>query len=245
MNTCKKCQRTFPDRIVLNGKTKTVHKRKVCVECEPIGFSLREKRKEIERRKLKKQCKKCKEEKATYEFHKDVTSPDGFHRVCKFCRLALRKIFYAKNRDRLKNWFYSYRKSNPEKIKATQIKSRPKTRKRLNERYKNDVCFKLKTRLRTRLRSAIQEVWASGSFVQDLGCSINELKTYLESKFYANPKTGEKMTWDNWKKDGWHVDHVKALASFNLSNKDEFLKACHFTNLQPLWWFENLSKGKK
>jgi hypothetical protein len=72
-----------------------------------------------------------------------------------------------------------------------------------------------------------------------LGCTIPELKFYLESKFQP------EMTWDNWSYEGWHIDHIIPLDSFDLSNKEEFLKACHYTNLQPLWAEENFKKNNK
>ncbi len=71
------------------------------------------------------------------------------------------------------------------------------------------------------------------------GCSTKELKVHLESQFQ------EGMTWDNWSLKGWHIDHIKSLASFDLINKEELLKACNYTNLQPLWAFDNLSKGNR
>jgi hypothetical protein len=68
-----------------------------------------------------------------------------------------------------------------------------------------------------------------------VGCSANELKAHLESQF----KPG--MSWDNYGK--WHVDHIKPCASFDLTQEEEQRKCFHFTNLQPLWEYENLSKG--
>ena len=41
------------------------------------------------------------------------------------------------------------------------------------------------------------------------------------------------------------IDHIKPLASFDLTNREQFLEACNYKNLQPLWAKENLSKGSK
>ena len=113
------------------------------------------------------------------------------------------------------------------------------------DKYNNDLNFKIGKLLRGRVKSAIKNNQKVGSAVKDLGCSIKEFKLYLEKQFYPHPETGENMTWDNWASDGWHIDHIKPLSKFDLSNKKQFLLACNYTNLQPLWAKENLSKGAK
>jgi hypothetical protein len=70
-----------------------------------------------------------------------------------------------------------------------------------------------------------------------LGCSVSFLKGFLEAKFT------EGMTWQNHGE--WHIDHIKPCASFNLLDEEEQKKCFHYTNLQPLWAAENLSKGCK
>jgi hypothetical protein len=53
------------------------------------------------------------------------------------------------------------------------------------------------------------------------------------------------MNWDNYGRKGWHIDHIKPLSSFDLTNKEQFKKACHYTNLQPMWYDENIKKEDK
>ena len=53
------------------------------------------------------------------------------------------------------------------------------------------------------------------------------------------------MTWKNWGVKGWHLDHIIPCASFDLSLPEEQKKCFHYTNLQPLWAEDNLSKGSK
>ena len=132
-----------------------------------------------------------------------------------------------------------HRHKNKEKIKVQKAAWHQEHKHLIKEKYNNDIQFKLSHLLRVRLNSAIASGQKVGSFVDDLGCSIAELKVRLESKWQPG------MSWDNWSKYGWHIDHIIPLASFDLSDRSQFLKACHHTNLQPLWAVDNLSKGSK
>ena len=94
-------------------------------------------------------------------------------------------------------------------------------------------------RLSGRLYNALKNNHKTGSAVKDLGCTIEQFKVYLESKFTKG------MNWDNYGLHSWHIDHVKPLSSFDLTDKEQFKKACHYTNLQPLWAKDNLIKSNK
>lgn len=108
-----------------------------------------------------------------------------------------------------------------------------------SNRMKTNVQYRLACSLRSRLRKALQRNTKVGSPVRDLGCTIPELKFYLEGQFQ------DGMTWENHSLKGWHIDHKIPLAFFDLTNREQFLKACHYTNLQPLWAKENLTKSSK
>ena len=72
-----------------------------------------------------------------------------------------------------------------------------------------------------------------------LGCSPDFFKRHLESKFT------EGMSWENYGTKGWHIDHIKPCASFDLTIESEQIECFHFSNLQPLWWYDNIEKSDK
>jgi hypothetical protein len=168
-----------------------------------------------------------------------------------------RSYNWAKNnREKSRQIKADWVKNNPEKVKASTKKSnakqapkqkiwREENKDRTNaqaiERRKTDVNFKIACNLRSRISTAVRKGFKSGSAVRDLGCSIEELKSYFIPMFYMNPETGEIMSWDNYGE--WHIDHIKPLISFDLTDREQCLKACHYTNLQPLWAKENIAKG--
>ena len=117
------------------------------------------------------------------------------------------------------------------------VYEKQKLRKRHQRRL--NIQFKLAVNLRGRLGRYTNGTVKGGSAVSDLGCTLEELKRHLESQFV------DGMNWTNWSRDGWHIDHIKPLSSFDLTDRDQFVKAAHFTNLRPLWAKDNLSKWAK
>jgi len=145
-----------------------------------------------------------------------------------------------KERERNKRRNRQRKGYNNEKVKswASRNPGYPKAWRDKHPRYQyRSENSALASVLRARLSRAIRKGYKSGSAVQDLGCSIEHLKAYLEGKFEPG------MTWGN--RGEWHIDHVRPLSSFDLADREQLLKACHYTNLQPLWAKDNLSKGAK
>lgn len=108
---------------------------------------------------------------------------------------------------------------------------------RAKERYKKDICFKLRHAIMHRVNNALKgKIKLEGTYSL-LSCSIEDFKKYLEGKFKA------RMSWENYGYYGWHIDHIRPCASFNLDISEEQKKCFHYTNLQPLWRVENQEKG--
>jgi len=141
---------------------------------------------------------------------------------------AQKKIYSEKNKVKIAEAKKEYREKNRGKINITR-----------NKKNKANINFRLAGNLRSRLLRAIKGNFKNGSAVRDLGCTIPALKFYLEGQFQ------DGMTWNNWAIDGWHIDHKIPLTFFDLTIREQLLQAVHYTNLQPMWGKENLTKGKK
>lgn len=72
-----------------------------------------------------------------------------------------------------------------------------------------------------------------------LGCTIATARSHIESQFQPG------MSWDNHGHHGWHIDHIIPCAAFDLTDPDQQAMCFHYTNLQPLWALDNMSKRDK
>lgn len=146
-----------------------------------------------------------------------------------------------RNEDKYKANQINFKEKNPNYLKEWRAKNTDRDRELnrvyVTKRYNNDVEYKLRMRLRHRLYMALKNNQKVGSAVKDLGCSILEFKAHLESQFQVN------MSWDNYGE--WEIDHKRPLISFDLTDRKQFLEACNYSNLQPLWKQINRSKGAK
>lgn len=146
-----------------------------------------------------------------------------------------------------------YREANREKIrksnrdyyartKASKKKPDPEARRAYMRDYKKkrraeDVQYRLGENLRSRLGLFFSGVGKYKPTQELVGCSWSQLREHLETLFQLG------MSWENY--GLWHVDHKIPLSSVDLSDKDKVLEVCHYTNLQPLWAADNISKGAR
>lgn len=161
------------------------------------------------------------EEKAAYDFK--------YRRENKERIAAKRYEYDVRHKERKAEYDCQYREKNREKISAGKQKYDAL-------RMAKDSNYKLAKGLRSRLGVALRGNIKSGSAVRDLGCPISAFRVWLEDQFQPG------MTWENY--GAWHIDHVIPLSAFDLTNRAQLTKACHYTNLQPLWAEENYRKGR-
>ena len=186
-----------------------------------------------------KKCSKCHTEKLLCEFDKCSKTKCGHRSVCKFCRKNERvekkdlikvgkKKYYEKNKERV----LENAKENKEKIKISKKKS---TKKKLE----TDGHFRLTNQLRKYVRRYFNQTEKSKKTFEIVGCTPTYLKEYIEKKFDT------WMGWDNYGygENKWVIDHIIPLSY--AKNKDELYNLCHYSNLQPLSWRDNMKKGNK
>jgi hypothetical protein len=144
------------------------------------------------------------------------------------------------------------------KTKGVEYFSNPETKQRISnqviswrrrnwERFLGHVRKRRqnpKARLIDALRARVSDFIKgkkSKKTIDYIGCTLDQLKAHLESQFLPG------MSWTNFGrgKGKWQVDHIEALANVDFSDEDQVRKALHWSNLRPLWFLDNIRKGKK
>lgn len=192
-----------------------------CIDCKKIK-SLSVNNTIINNLLYEKTCKKCKALKDINSFPKNPKNKDGLMSYCKNC-----------NSQRVDNW----RKNNLEA-------ERKYRRKYYKDRKTQDPLFKLTITIRSLIlcsyKRSCKGVYKKATKTENiLGCSILQFIEHLQSLFT------DGMTLENHGncEECWHIDHKIPLAT--AKTEEEIIKLNHYTNLQPLWRDDNLSKGKK
>lgn len=181
-----------------------------------------------------KYCHKCSTEKLDNCFYKLNRSSDGLQSKCKDCE----KDYKLKNSDRQKELKASHYLKHKDKIKDRSKAYKDIHRKRMRDKlFKERPEQKALHNYRTRLNGIVKS--KSNTTLDLIGCSALEFKQYLSDRFVKG------MSWSNYGRSGWHIDHIIPCASFDMNNKDDVKQCFHYTNLQPLWEKDNLEKGDK
>ena len=160
-----------------------------------------------------------------------------------------KKEYNLKNKERIKEHKKEYYLKNREHYKQSQKEyqkeylSRPETkelrRNRVNNKYKTDINFRLTDLCRRRLLHALKGNSKTASTMELIGCTIDELRQHIESKFEP------WMNWENQGRGGWDVDHIKACFHFNMADPEQQRTCFNWSNLQPMEHIENIKKGTR
>lgn len=162
------------------------------------------------------------------------------NKICNKCRKELPKTEFGNDKRRSDNKTFSckscnklYRMNRSDEVKQKQSEYHKKWSK---NRMLTNLNYKNSRRLRKRMHDVINKKTGLDKTEKILGCSVSFFNQYIESKFQKG------MTWENYGLHGWHFDHIKPCASFDLSKNEEIYKCFHYTNYQPLWCEDNWSK---
>ena len=171
-----------------------------------------------------------------YERHKDKLKKRSrlFYLENRERVLKREKIYQIKNKDKKSEYDAKRFQKIYQSVKKQRISYCNKWRRK---KYKEDVGYKIRTVLRNRFKQAFK----NGKFVDSQGCTMDELKIYLQSQFQ------DGMNWGNYgcQEGQWSIDHIYPLSKFDLTKESERMKAFHYSNLQPLWHRDNLRKSNK
>lgn len=154
-----------------------------------------------------------------------------------------RKEYLEKNQDKFKEYFHNYNKINFDKRKK-QREDRKDIIKKYNYeykkfRYENDEMYRTKCNVSKLIYSSLKSrgYKKNSSTYEILGCSYEEFRLHIESKFE------DWMSWDNKSNfngelnTGWDYDHIIPLSS--AETFEDVLKLNHYSNLQPLCSYVN------
>lgn len=147
------------------------------------------------------------------------------------------RLYNASRKDIKRDWMRERRKD----LSFRKLES-----KRHNiyhkKRIKKDLNYFLRHKLRTRINASVANGQMKKRLVscsELLGAPIEIVRKHIEKQFH------DGMSWENYGLHGWHIDHIRPVASFDLTKIEEQKKCFHYTNLQPLYAKDNLAKRKQ
>jgi len=144
--------------------------------------------------------------------------------------LAYKREHYYNNKEYYANKHREYRDKNKDRIREYHTKYCAKRRS-------SDPMYRLVSGIRSRISNICSSMKNKKNWktFDAIGCNREDFKLYIESFFVSG------MSWDNYGE--WHIDHIKPLCT--AKTEEDVFTLNHYTNLRPMWWFDNLAKGGK
>ncbi len=218
-----------------------------------------------------KVCKICQAEKSISEYRLMTCKKYRSHHYSSYC-FDCEKVYMEKyrleNKEKIKQWRKENNGKNTERMRKyretekgkeicreislksyynniEEIKVRRKSKKykdvqNANQRRRNQTPNgKIENSIRNRMKNFISKKhkWCKSMVL--LGCSVDVCRKWIEDRFLPG------MSWENYGHSTWHIDHIQPCSSFDLTNPEQQKLCFHYTNLQPLWATDNLTKQDK
>ena len=216
-------------------------------------------------------CGGCHVSKLYSDFNQCRTGRFGLHNHCRCCQAIAKRNYYTANREHEITASAAYQKT-PKAVTSRRaryvrdkiaILEANRIRRRSPKARSNALCaqrareektpyLKIVRNLRTKVRKVLIGINKSASTLQMLGCSIDELKQHLESRFQPG------MTWNNygiydintWNDEDsstwtWQIDHIipQSDLPYTSMTDENFKKCWALKNLRPYSAKLNLIEG--
>lgn len=149
-----------------------------------------------------------------------------------------RAKYLAANKERIAQQKKAYYEANKEKQlqyqKQWQAENKDRLRTWQANRKQKDPVFKLKCSIKNIIYQSfkVKNFPKISRVEQILGCTYQDFRTYIESKFEPWMSWDNKGLYNGTENYGWDIDHIIPLAT--AKSELELLKLNHYTNLQPL-----------
>lgn len=217
-----------------------------CKKCRSLWYKLSKEEKEKikaerkqEREKIQKEKKKkIEKEKNERKEKKKKEKLERKFKICPKCKIKKPiSEFWKSQRGKCKKccgW-----KGRTNQKLADEEKRIRHNKQMLDYYYRNRVARNFGNRMRDALnRTGVRK---TKKWEELVGYTVEDLKKYLESQFQPG------MTWDNYGKNGWNIDHIQPIHTFNIKkeNDEEFQECWSLENLRPLWQEENMKRKKE
>jgi len=257
MKTCSRCK---IEKDIDDFYKKSLSKDGYRSECKDCSDKYTQENKESIKEYRKKRYESVKDtndfkemRKKWYQLNKDsqLEKNKKWRKENKEQILSNKKDYYELNKDEIlskRKEYYKRIKNDSNASEKLKERSRINTKKwrdenkellsqRIKERKTTDPVYKLVDSIRTLIWISIKKMGfdKNGRTEDILGCNFDLFMKHIEEQFK------EGMTWENHGQ--WHLDHKKPISW--AKSEEEVYELNHYTNFQPLWASENLTKNNK
>ena len=180
--------------------------------------------------------------KAYYQANKDkIAVRDKLYYENNKEKVAARvKLYHENNKEKVAARVKLYYENNKEKAAANAKQYRENNKDKIFTYHKN---YHIENPIKGFAKKSLRRIEkAVGK--DRINRAENQL-AYTQKQFIAHIESlwVDGMSWDN--RSEWHIDHIKPISLFIKEGITDAKIINALSNLQPLWAYDNLSKGAK